>query len=56
MLLSAIAVYKRLYPKIRGLPTRQQLDIVHEVTMVAYDARIKAFEHMINYNPKEETR
>jgi hypothetical protein len=56
MLLSAITVYKRLYPKIRGLPTRQQLDIVHEVTMIAYDARTKAFEHMINYNPKEETR
>lgn len=51
MLLSAIAVYERLYPKIRGLPDVQQLDIVHEATMIAYDARTKAFEHMINYNP-----
>lgn len=54
MLLTAIEVYKRLYPKICGLSHEQQLDIVHEATMIAYDARTKAFEHMINYNPNNE--
>lgn len=51
MLLSALKVYTRLFPAIGSLPEMQQLDIVHEATMIAYDARIKAFEHMINYNP-----
>ena len=54
MLLTAIDVYKRLYPKISSLSHEQQLDIVHESTMIAYDARTKAFEHMINYNPNNE--
>lgn len=54
MLLSAISVYKRLYPKIRDLPNEKQIDIIHEVTMIAYDARTKAFEHMINYNISNE--
>lgn len=54
MLLTAIEVYKRLYPKICRLSHEQQLDIVHESTMIAYDARTKAFEHMINYNSNNE--
>lgn len=54
MLLTSIEVYKRLYPKISKLSHEQQLDIVHEATMIAYDARTKAFEHMINYNPNNE--
>lgn len=54
MLLSAITVYKRVYPKIRDLPSEQQFDIIHEATMIAYDACTKAFEHMINYNPNKE--
>ena len=54
VLLTAIDVYKRLYPKICGLSHEQQLDIIHESTMIAYDARTKAFEHMINYNPNNE--
>lgn len=51
MLLTAIEVYKRLFPKIYSLSYQDQLDIVHEATMIAYDARTKAFEHMVNYNP-----
>lgn len=54
MLLSALKVYTRLFPAIGSLPEMQQLDIVHEATMIAYDARTKAFEHMINYNPNNE--
>lgn len=54
MLLSALDVYIRLFPIIGNLPEKQQLDIVHESTMIAYDARTKAFEHMINYNPNNE--
>ena len=54
MLSTAIEVYKRLYPKICSLSHEQQLDIVHESTMIAYDARTKAFEHMINYNPNNK--
>lgn len=54
MLLSALEVYTRLFPAIGSLPEMQQLDIVHETTMIAYDARTKAFEHMINYNPNNE--
>lgn len=54
MLLSAITVYKRVYPKIRDLPSEHQFDIIHEATMIAYDACTKAFEHMINYNPNKE--
>lgn len=54
MLLSALEVYSRLYSVIGSLPEQQQLDIVHESTMIAYDARTKAFEHMINYNPNNE--
>lgn len=54
MLLSALEVYTRLLPIIGNLPEKQQLDIVHEATMIAYDARTKAFEHMINYNPNNE--
>lgn len=54
MLLSALKVYTRLFPTIGNLPEKQQLDIVHEATMIAYDARTKAFEHMINYNPNNE--
>ena len=51
MLSSALGVYIRLFPIIGNLPEQQQLDIVHEATMIAYDARTKAFEHMINYIP-----
>lgn len=54
MLSSALGVYIRLFPIIGKLPEQQQLDIVHEATMIAYDARIKAFGHMINYNPNNE--
>ena len=53
-MLSALEVYTRLFPAIGSLPEKQQLDIVHEATMIAYDARTKAFEHMINYNPNNE--
>lgn len=54
MLLSALEIYTRLFPLVGNLPEKQQLDIVHEATMIAYDARTKAFEHMINYNPNNE--
>lgn len=54
MLLSALEVYTRLFPVVGNLPENQQLNIVHEATMIAYDARTKAFEHMINYNPNNE--
>lgn len=54
MLLTAIEVYKRLYPKICILSHELQFDIVHKSTMIAYDARTKAFEHMINYNPSNK--
>lgn len=54
MLLTAIEVYKRLYSKIGKLSHEKQLDIVHESTMIAYEARKKAFEHIINYNPNNE--
>lgn len=56
MLLTAIEVYKRLYPKISSLSHERQLDIVHESTMIAYDARTKAFEHIVNYNPNTNNR
>ena len=53
MLLSSFDVCKRLYSKMVNLSIEQQLDIIHEATMIAYDVRIKAFDHIIEFSPFE---
>lgn len=53
MLLSSFDVCKRLYPKMEKLSIEQQSDIIHEATMIAYDARIKAFDHIIEFSPSD---
>lgn len=54
MLQNAFIVYKRLHPLVKRLTSKEQFEIIHESTMIAYDARISAFDHMANYKPDLE--
>jgi len=54
MLQNAFIVYKRLHPFVKHLTSKEQFEIIHESTMIAYDARISAFDHMANYKPDLE--
>tara|TARA_R110002049_G_scaffold292343_2_gene476839 strand:+ start:413 stop:793 length:381 start_codon:yes stop_codon:yes gene_type:complete len=51
MLETSFIVWKRLSPKIKHLKASDQFEIIYESTMIAYDARISAFDHMSNYKP-----
>lgn len=39
-------IYKRLYKAIHELPVKVQLDIIHEASCIAYDARINAYDEL----------
>lgn len=53
MLEAAIVIWERLYDLIQSLPADTQYKIIFESTMIAYDARIAAFEHINNYTPEQ---
>ncbi|WAX17087.1 hypothetical protein PF672P2_00072 [Parabacteroides phage PF672P2] len=52
MLKAGLHVYDRLFKYISHLSAKVQLDIVIETTMIAYDSRIEAFNHIISYDSK----
>lgn len=47
MLKAGLHAYDRLSKYISHLSATDQANIVHEATMIAYDARISAFNHII---------
>jgi hypothetical protein len=49
MLETAFIVWQRLHKTINHLSAKVQWDILYEATMIAYDARIAAFDHVNNY-------
>ena len=54
MLKSAFAVWNRLSDHIWHIPANEQLSIIHEATMIAYEARIEAFDHMADFDTEKE--
>lgn len=48
MLETSLIVFVRLNKFIYTLPIKTQLDIIHEATMIAYDARIATFDNILN--------
>lgn len=52
MLTNAFIVWKIMRPSIKDLSVEKQLEIIHQTTMIAYDARISAFDHMKYFNEK----
>lgn len=54
MLKTSFHVCNTMYKTICELPIKKQCEIIHEATMIAYNARINAFEHIINYKPSDD--
>lgn len=53
MLETSFVVFLRLNEHICHLPIKLQTDIIHEATMIAYDARIATFDEILK--PKAVT-
>lgn len=51
MLETGILVWKKMYEKIHHLKAADQWEIIHTTTMLVYDARIAAFDHITNFEP-----
>lgn len=56
MFKSAIVIYDRMKNIISHLDHETQWNIIYEATMIAYDSRIQAFQHMIDYKPDKDSQ
>lgn len=50
MLVNCVQVWIRMRKFVKNLSPEYQYEILREATMIAYDARVSAFDHIINFN------